>query len=94
MNILFFANRIIYGGGERVRNWLANNLINSGHKVIYAIPSNSEHLYGEIENVGLKDKVIIVEYPFSIKKKAPRKYWKTINELYRKWNRPFNLFWW
>ena len=84
MNILFFANRIIYGGGERVRNWLANNLINSGHKVIYAIPSNSEHLYGEIENVGLKDKVIIVEYPFSIKKKAPRKYWKTINELYRK----------
>jgi len=83
MNILFFANRIIYGGGERVRNWLADNLINSGHKVIYAIPSNSEHLYDEIENVGLKDKVIVIEYPFSIKKKAPRKYWKIINELYR-----------
>lgn len=83
MNILFFVNRIIYGGGERVRNWLAYNLINSGHKVIYAIPENSKHLYGEIDNVGLKDKVIIVEYPFSIKKKAPRKYWKIINELYR-----------
>lgn len=33
MNILFISPRIIYGGGEKVLNWLAVNLIKEAHTV-------------------------------------------------------------
>ncbi len=84
MNILFFANRIIYGGGERVRNWLASNLVNGNHNVYYAIPSGSNVLYDEIEKVGLMGKVRVVEYPFNLKKKSLIKYAEIIKNLYLK----------
>lgn len=86
MNILFFSERIIYGGGEKVRNWLAAKLIESGHTVIYANPNVNERFYAELSAVGLKDKVAIDEYPFHLKKKKPLQYIKEIRNLYHRNN--------
>jgi len=82
MTILFFAHSFIYGGGEKVRNWLANQLINDGHTVIYATPEISPEIYDDIEKVGLLNRVKLIEYPFNIKKKHPIKYAKAIKSIY------------
>ena len=82
MNILFFANRIIYGGGERVRNWLALNLVNSGNRVIYAIPEKNDLVVNEFLKSGLADNIDYVVYPFHIKKSAPYMYIKEIEKIY------------
>lgn len=83
MNILFFASRLIYGGGEKVRNWLALQLINSGHEVVYATSHYDSSYKEELKQVSLLNKVKVVEYPFIIKKKNPFKYFKCIESIYR-----------
>lgn len=83
MNILMFATRIVYGGGEKVRNWLSNRLVSEGHKVFYAVPCINDQIESELKDVGLFGKVNIVEYPFSLKKKCFPVYLKSIKAIYR-----------
>ncbi len=83
MNILFFAGRIIYGGGEKVRNWLAKELVKAGHHVVYATPRLDEDYITALNKVGLSSVVEAVEYPFHIKKKRPIEYCKAISRLYK-----------
>ena len=83
MNILLFAGRVIYGGGEKVRNWLANELVKAGHRVVYASPKVDDDYLSAINKVGLSGVVEVVEYPFHIKKKHPFKYCKAISHLYK-----------
>lgn len=82
MNIIFFAGRIVYGGGERVRNWLALNLVKSGHSVTYAIPESNKEFNSELESVGLLYKINVVYYPSYLKNKKPLKYWRHIKGLF------------
>ena len=83
MNILFFAERIIYGGGEKVCNWLAKELVKAGHHVYYASPKVDDAYMTAINKVGLDSIVNVVEYPFHIKKNHPFKYGKAITNLYK-----------
>ena len=83
MNILFFAERIIYGGGEKVRSWLTKELLKAGHHVVYASPKLDDSYMAALDKVGLKGMVDVVEYPFYIKKKHPVKYCKAISQLYQ-----------
>lgn len=82
MRILFFAGRLIYGGGEKVRNWLVGRLVDCGHEVVYATPKVSEEYFDKLKKVGLYHKVEVVEYPFHLKKKAPVTYCKTVKSLF------------
>lgn len=84
MNILFFAGRVIYGGGEKVKNWLARKLIESGHKVIYASANPNDDFISKLKAVGLFNKVIIDKYPSQIKKSKPLLYMSAIKELYNR----------
>lgn len=83
MNILFFAGRIIYGGGEKVRNWLAKELAQKGHHVFYASPIMDNDYIASLQKVGLNEVVTAVEYPFHIKKKQPFEYFKVVEKLYK-----------
>lgn len=82
MNVLFFATRIIYGGGERVRNWLALNLCSSGDTVIYAIPEGNDSLINDLKKVALYDKIKIVSYPSRLKRINLYKYIKELERIY------------
>lgn len=82
MNILFFAERIIYGGGEKVRSWLAKELVKAGHHVVYASPQPDDNYISSLKKVGLDGLVDVVEYPFYLKKKCPFRYYKAISNLY------------
>lgn len=83
MNILFFiTTNMIYGGGEKVRNWLARRLSDAGHQVYYATSLDLDRFNGDLEKVGLLGKVKVVNYSFQIKKKNPIEYWKNIKKLY------------
>jgi glycosyltransferase involved in cell wall biosynthesis len=83
MNILFFAERIIYGGGEKVRSWLTKELVKAGHHVVYASPQLDDSYLAALDKVGLRGMVDVVEYPFYIKKTHPVAYCKAISQLYR-----------
>lgn len=82
MNILFFAGRIIYGGGEKVRNWLAKELVKEGHHVFYATPQMDDAYMEAFQKVGMDGMVIPVKYPFCIKKKHPIDYVRAVKKLY------------
>lgn len=82
MRILFFAGNIIYGGGEKVRNWLVGRLIDCGHEVVYATPKVSEEYFDKLKKVGLYNKVEVVEYPFHLKKKLPVTYYRAVKSLF------------
>ena len=82
MNILFYAGLIFYGGGEKVRNWLAKELVNKGHNVFYASPIIDNDYKASLQKAGLDDVVKTVTYPFHIKKKHPLEYFKAIKKLY------------
>lgn len=82
MKIMFYAGLIIYGGGEKVRNWLVDKLIESGHSVVYATSKISDEYYEDLKKVGLYNKVQVVEYPYYLKKKAPVSYYRAIESLY------------
>lgn len=83
MNILIIASRIIYGGGEKVINWLANRLINDGHNVIYASSKVNLDYIEKLKKVGLYNKVGIVEYPYYLKKRDFLKYCKSFDKIYK-----------
>jgi len=81
MNILIFGSRIIYGGGEKMLNWLAKRLIQNGDNVIFATPNNNDEYRDKLEKVGLLGQVKIVEYPQYNKYKQLIRYyngWKRI----------------
>lgn len=76
MNILIYGSRIIYGGGEKVLNWLANELLKDGHTVFFSTPHNDDGYQKKLDIVGLSGRVKIVEYPFHIKYRKPFRYFK------------------
>jgi glycosyltransferase involved in cell wall biosynthesis len=84
MNILFFVTtKLIHGGGEKVRNWLAGHLADAGHTVYYATFFPKEEFDADLKKVGLYGKIKVVEYPFHLKKKHPVKYIGIIKNLYQ-----------
>ena len=83
MNILFFAGRIRYGGGEKVRNWLAKTFSQNGHNVFYAIPNNKPELLHQLKDVNLDGCIKVVNYDSSLKKKNIYKYFKQIKAIYK-----------
>lgn len=86
MNIVFFSGRIIYGGGEKVRNWLAGRLIDAGHTVYYASPRLNDEFLSQLNKVGLYGRVVVKEYPYHLKKIKPVKYWSAIKRLFHECN--------
>lgn len=86
MRILFYANKLIYGGGQKVSNWLALELVKNGHEVIYATSNYNEKYKEELKIVSLYGKIKVVEYPFHLKYKRPLLYWKMIKSIYCKNN--------
>lgn len=86
MNVLMFATRIIYGGGEKVRNWLANGLIQSGHKVIYALKNYNDSAMEDLKRVGLYNDIIIVDSYSHLKKKNFFQYKLAIEQIIKKYN--------
>ena len=83
MNILFFVNRIKYGGGEKVRNWLAKTLSKNGISVYYAIPNSNMNYAEQLSEVGLDGAVKVVRFDFGLKKKNIIKYYHQISKLYK-----------
>ena len=86
MNIIFFTHRLIYGGGEKVQNWLAGNLVSAGHTVYYATPNLDDKFKDELKKVQLADRVKAIEYPWGIKKKRPIKYILSVKKLYKQYD--------
>ena len=86
MNVLFMRGRIIYGGGEKVVNWLTKQLIENGDNVIYAISQYNDKYKTNLEKVGLKESVKVVIYNRTNKYKNIVKYFKEIKEIYTKNN--------
>lgn len=83
MNILFFATKITYGGGEKVRNWLVKQLHNAGHSIYYVTEKNDEAYKNDLKKVGLDNVVNVVEHDRSIKYKRFQKYKKNLEQIYR-----------
>lgn len=80
-NVLFFAPRLIYGGGEKVINWLADRLYNNQFNVYYATTNiNSEYL-SKLKIIGLDKKVRVVEFPTHIKKTHPYRYYRSVSNV-------------
>lgn len=83
MNILFFATSIIYGGGEKVRNWLVKQLNDAGHTVYYATERYDEKFVTDLKKVGLDGIVHAIKFDRSIKYTRFFKYKKSIEKIYR-----------
>ena len=83
MNVLIFGSRIIYGGGEKMLNWLADRLINNEDSVYFATPRDDDEYEEKLRKVGLSGRVSVVEYPFHIKYKRPLEYFKSWRRIYR-----------
>lgn len=81
-NILFFASRLKYGGGEKVRNWLAKVLAENGFSVYYATSDSSSEYLELLGDIGLKNHVHVVYYNPRIKKYNPFGYYGHICKLY------------
>jgi glycosyltransferase involved in cell wall biosynthesis len=86
MNILFFATKIIYGGGEKVRNWLVKQLHNAGHSVYYVTEKTDSAYHDALIKVGLDGIVTVVEYPFYLKKTRPIKYCNAVKQIFKENN--------
>lgn len=83
MKIAFFTARLIYGGGEKVQNWLAHQLINAGVEIVYLTPVFDDNYAEKLKKIELEGKVEVVGYPFEIKKRHPLKYLRLMKEIYR-----------
>ena len=83
MNILFLTTRIIYGGGEKVMNWLAKELSRQGHSLFYANPGIIDSYNQDAEKIGISQFVTIVEYNHAIKKKKPFTFIKTFRNIFQ-----------
>lgn len=83
MNILFFASRVTYGGGEKVRNWLVRQLHNSGHKIFY-VTENLSKEYKEQLIINSMDGIVeAIEFHRNAKSSHPFKYIHSLKTLYR-----------
>lgn len=82
MNILFFATKISYGGGEKVRNWLVKQLYNAGHSVYYVTGKDDETYRKELKKVGLDGMVNVVEHDRSIKYRHFLRYVNNLKRIY------------
>lgn len=82
MKYLLFADRLSYGGGEKVRNWLATQLAKAGDTVFYATSNLTEDYQMQLKTLGLDDYIHIVQYDFSLKKRKPLSYFSSICKLY------------
>ena len=82
MRVLFFATRLIYGGGEKVRNWLASQLYENGHEVIYVTSRYDNSYINELKQVSLYGKVKVITYPYKLKKKNPIAFCKFVKNIY------------
>lgn len=81
MNILILGSRIIYGGGEKVLNWLAHEFLKDGHSVIFTTPKADDDYFSKLNVVGLRNSVKVIEYPHSKKKThivSYYRYWKSL----------------
>ena len=85
MNILFYASRLRYGGGEKVRNWLAKVLSENGHCVYFATSEMTNNYFLDLEIAGLKDIVKVIEYKPALKKTNLIKYYNHIKHIYKKY---------
>ena len=82
MNILFFATKISYGGGEKVRNWLVKQLYNAGHSVYYVTGNDDEAYRNELKKVGLDGIVSVIKHDRSIKYRHFRRYVNNLKSIY------------
>ena len=82
MNILFFATKISYGGGEKVRNWLVKQLYNAGHSVYYVTGKDDETYHNELKKVGLDGMVNVIEHDRSIKYRHFLRYVNNLKRIY------------
>lgn len=82
MNYLFFAERLSYGGGEKVRNWLAVQLTKAGNKVYYATSDYSDVYNENLSKLGLDHIIHVVRYDLARKKKNVFAYFRQICQLY------------
>ncbi len=83
MNILFFATRISYGGGEKVRNWLVKQLSSRGHTVFYVTDKNDSDYKEALLKEGLYDFVSVIELPHSLKSKNPVRYCLELKRIFK-----------
>ena len=83
MKIAIFTAHLIFGGGEKVQNWLAHQLINVGIEIVYLTPVLDDNYVEKLKKIELEGKVETVRYPFEIKKSHPFKYFSLIKNIYR-----------
>lgn len=83
MNYLFFSERLSYGGGEKVRNWLACQLVKKGNKVYYATPDFTDEYKELLTRLGLQDYIHVIKYDSNLKKHNVVAYYRHICRLYK-----------
>lgn len=82
-NILLYAPRLIYGGGEKVINWLAHQLYENDFNVFFATSCYDVDYQKKLELVGLKNKVTVVEFPAKLKYSRPFAYFRCVSSVLR-----------
>ena len=83
MKVAIFTARLIYGGGEKVQNWVARQLIEAGIQVAYFAPTVDEEYLQKLQKLDLFGKVEPVQYPHRIKARHPFRFTKEMRRLYR-----------
>lgn len=84
MKIGIFTARLIYGGGEKVQNWLAHQILDAGDEVVYLTPEINDSYNEKLSKIGLLGKVDVCQYPLYLKKKRPFRFLKSMREIYEK----------
>ena len=83
MKLALFNTRVIYGGGEKVLNWVALQLINEGIEVLFLAPNIDENYITKLKEVNLYGKVSTSQYPHHLKHKHPIAYCNAISTIYK-----------
>lgn len=83
MRIAFFTARLIYGGGEKVLNWLAKRCIEAGFEILYFTPKYDDVYRRNLVLTELDNLVEVVEYPYYLKKKKPIRFVSEIIQIYK-----------
>lgn len=73
----------MYGGGEKVRNWLVKQMYKAGHTIYYVTEKNDEAYKSSLKIVGLDGIVHAIKFDRSIKYTHFFKYKKSIEQIYR-----------
>ena len=82
MKIAIFTARLIYGGGEKVQNWLAHQLLDAGFEIIYFAPVVDISYVEKLKEIGLYGRVDAIEYPWTIKRRHPFRFFREMKRLY------------